>query len=171
MSIKTKMLYIWENFVCEGVNRKAQKRIIYASEMWHTNIRPKQFIAMMIHASNIKKYGCEIYPQAVLGEGLYIPHCVGIVVGSTSIIGKNCTIYPNVVFGAKDKNVSGRRHAKVGDNCSFGANSTIIGAINIGNNVTVGAGAVVTKDVPDNSIVVGINKIIRKEGSDGKETI
>ncbi len=119
---------------------------------------------MLLHARNIKRYGCEIYPQATIGKGFYMPHCVGIVIGNTTIIGENCVVFPNVVFGAryspKGDNPQGRRHAKVGNNCVFGANSTIFGDITIGNNVTVGAGAVVTKDVPDNTTVVGVNKLI-----------
>ncbi|MBR3144994.1 MAG: serine acetyltransferase [Clostridia bacterium] len=98
---------------------------------------------------------------------MYIPHFVGIVIGNTAEIGENCTIFPGVVFGAKyspkKENPNGRRHPKCGNNCVFGANSSIIGDITIGNNVTVGAGAVVTKDIPDNSIVVGVNNIKQKK--------
>ena len=89
-----------------------------------------------------------------------------MVVGNTTVLGKNCTIFPNVVFGARyspnKKESKGRRHALVGDNCTFGANSSIIGNITIGNNVIVGAGAVITKDIPDNSIVIGNNIIIER---------
>ncbi|MCQ2455376.1 MAG: serine acetyltransferase [Clostridia bacterium] len=164
MGIKSFLIDVWEEKIIEGTNRKALKRIIKANKMYHQGNFLSKFIAMKIHNSNIKKYGCEVYPQATIGEGLYIPHCVGITVGSTTVLGKNCTIFPNVVFGAKyspsEKNPNGRRHAKCGDNCVFGANSTILGDITIGNNVTVGAGAVVTKDLPDGVTVVGNNKII-----------
>lgn len=164
MSIKAKLLHFWNNDVCEGVNRQALRRINKASRLWHKGGMINKLRAMWLHNSNVRRFGCEIYPQATIGAGLYIPHCVGIVVGNTTVIGENCTLFPNVVFGAKYSpgmpNPSGRRHALVGDNCVFGANSTIIGAITIGNNVTVGAGAVVTKDIPDNCVVVGYNKII-----------
>lgn len=163
MSIKHRLLDCWENFI-ESTNRKALKRIIKANRLYHSSSFFNKIRAMMIHNKNIKLYGSEIYPQAKIGEGLYIPHCTGIIVGSTTEIGENCTIYPNVVFGARyspnKQNPKGRRHAKCGDNCVFGANASIIGNITIGNNVTIGAGAVVTKDIPDNSIVVGVNKII-----------
>lgn len=168
MSLKSKLLYIWNDDICEGTNRKAQKSFLKANRIYHSGGKLSMVRAMFINNRNIKKYNCEIYPQAIIGEGLYIPHCVGIVVGSTTVIGKNCTLYPNVVFGAKvspnGEVPEGRRHALVGDNCVFGANSSIIGDITIGNNVTIGAGAVVTKDIPDNAIVVGVNKIIGYKG-------
>lgn len=163
MSIKTKLVDCWENYI-ESTNRKALKRIVKANKLYHSGSFFNKIRAMRMHNKNIKLFGCEVYPQAKIGDGLYIPHCTGIIVGSTTEIGKNCTIYPNVVFGARYSpnrdNPKGRRHAKCGDNCVFGANSSIIGDITIGNNVTIGAGAVVTKDIPDNAIVVGNNKII-----------
>ena len=158
MSIKSKLIDFWEYYI-ESTNRKALKRVIKANRLYHSGGFLNKIRAMRIHNKNIKLYGSEIYPQAKIGEGLYIPHCTGIVVGSTTELGKNCTIYPNVVFGARyspnKDNPKGRRHAKCGDNCVFGANASIIGAITIGNNVTVGAGAVVTKDIPDNVIAAG----------------
>lgn len=170
MSIKSKLILFWNDSICDGMNRKALRRCIYASRLWHKGGVFRQFIAMMLDKRNTRLYGCNIYPQATLGEGLYIPHFVGIVVGNTTVLGKKCTIFPNVVFGASyspnRQNPTGRRHAKCGDNCVFGANSSIIGAITIGSNVTIGAGAVVTKDVPDNVTVVGVNKILR--GYDGE---
>lgn len=164
MKIKEKIINIWNDNICEGTNRKALKSFMKANRLWQKGDKLSQFMAAVINNRNIKKYNCEIYPQAIIGEGLYIPHCVGIVVGNTTVIGKNCTLYPNVVFGAKcspnGEKPAGRRHALVGDNCVFGANSSIIGDITIGNNVTIGAGAVITKDVPDNAIVVGADKVI-----------
>jgi serine O-acetyltransferase len=163
MKLKTKLIDLWEYYI-EKTNHKALNRIIRANRLYNSGNMLQKFFAMRLHNKNIIRYGCEIYPQAQIGDGLYIPHCVGIVVGSTAQLGKNCTLYPNVVFGAKcsprTTAPEGRRHAKCGDNCVFGANSSIIGDINIGNNVTVAAGAVVTKDIPDNAIVTGYNKIV-----------
>lgn len=164
MNYKRWLLSFWNDSICERVNRCANKDVIKASELWHSGKKINMIRAMWLHSRNIKRYGCEIYPQATIGKGFYMPHCVGIVIGNTTIIGENCVVFPNVVFGAKyspnTENPKGRRHAKVGNNCVFGANSTIIGDITIGNNVTVGAGAIVTKDVPDNVTVVGVNKIV-----------
>ena len=162
MNIKNKLLHLWNDNICEETNRKALRAFYKANHLWHTNNILLQFFAMKMHAKNIKKYNCQIYPQAQIGSNLYIPHCLGIVVGNTAIIGNNCKIFPNVVIGSSQNARMpkiGRRHAIIGDNCILGANSSIIGAIHIGDNVIIGAGAVVTKDVPSNSIVLGINLI------------
>lgn len=168
--IKRILVQWWEENVCEGVNRKAERAFMRASHLWKTQNKVLRFFAMKMFEHNTKKYACEIYPQAKIGPGLRISHCVGIVVGSTAVIGENCTIFPNVVIGAryssKEKSMSGQRHATIGNNCILGANSSIIGKITIGNNVTIGAGAVVTKDIPDNAVVVGHNHIVSgKENS------
>lgn len=164
MTIKSRLIDFWNNQIFDGINRKALKRYTYASALYHRGGMINQFIALLLNRRNIRLYGCDIYPSAKLGKGLYIPHFVGIVVGSTTELGDNCTVFPGVVFGAAysptRSNSSGRRHPKCGNNCTFGANSCIIGAITIGNNVTVGAGAVVTKDVPDGATVVGVNRIL-----------
>ncbi len=162
--MKKSILKIWNDIICEGANRRALKRIVRANRLWHKSGVISKFFAMIIHNGTVKKTGCEVYPQALIGNGLYIPHCVGIVVGNTTEIGDNCVLFPNVVFGAayhpNTENPQGRRHPKVGNNCVFGANSSIIGKITIGNNVSIGAGSVITKDVPDNAIVVGVNRIV-----------
>lgn len=165
MPIKSKLIELWEEKLFDGINRKALKRYIFASRLYHKGGLINQFIALLLNRRNTRLYGCNIYPSALLGNGLYIPHFVGIVVGSTTEIGENCMIFPGVVFGAayspKRPNPRGRRHPKCGDNCVFGANSCIIGDITIGNNVTIGAGAVVTQNIPDGVVVVGNNKILR----------
>ena len=166
MDLKRILKDIWFEHFCEGENRKALKNVVRASRLWHKGGLVNHLRAVILSQWNYRKYGCQIYPQAILGEGLYSPHFVGIVVGSTTELGNNCTIFPNVVFGAAyhpgEQNPTGRRHPKCGDNCVFGANSTIIGKIFIGNNVTIGAGSVITKDIPDNVVVIGINNIIYK---------
>ena len=164
MNLKKTILYIWNDLICERTNRKALKRFYLANKLWHTNLLFFQFISMIIHSKNIKKYNCQIYPQATIGKNLYIPHCIGIVIGNTSVLGDNCVIFPNVVIGAayspnKEK-CTGRRHAIIGNNCTIGANSSIIGDIVIGNNVVIGANSIITKDIPDNAIVINNNKII-----------
>ncbi len=166
MKIKDYLLRKCDGRIFDSCNQKALKRYLYASRLYHSGGFLKRVLAVKLSDRNFKKYGCNIYPSAKLGEGLYIPHFVGIVIGSTTVLGKNCTVFPNVVFGAsyspEKDNPGGRRHPECGDNCVFGANSSIIGNIKIGNNVTVGAGAVVTKDVPDNTTVVGVNKFMEK---------
>ena len=98
--------------------------------------------------------GIEIHPGATLGEGLFIDHGAGVVIGETSEIGENVTIYQGVTLGGTGKE-TGKRHPTVGDNVVIGAGSQLLGSINVGDNVKVGAGSVVVHDVPSDSTVVG----------------
>ena len=102
-----------------------------------------------------------IAPNSV-EEGLQILHIGGFThIGANTHIGKNCTILPEVVFGNKNQNIKFQK-IEVGDNCYFGLGSKIFGPVKIGNNVTVGANSVITKDIPDNAVVGGIPaKIIK----------
>lgn len=85
---------------------------------------------------------------------------MGVVVGATAIIGNDVVIYHGVTLGAT-KQMPGRRHPKIGNNVLIGAGAKLLGPITIGDNVQIGANAVVTKDVPANSIAVGIPAVIR----------
>jgi serine O-acetyltransferase len=98
--------------------------------------------------------GIEIHPGATLGEGLFIDHGAGVVIGETSEIGENVTVDQGVTLGGTGKE-SGKRHPTVGDNVVIGAGSQLLGSINVGDNVKVGAGSVVVHDVPSDSTVVG----------------
>ena len=119
------------------------------------------FLARLI--SQIGRFftGIEIHPGATIGKRLFIDHGMGIVIGETSTIGNDCTIYHNATLGGtgKDKN---KRHPDLGNNVMVGAGAKILGPIKIGNNVKIGANSIVLKDVPDNVTVVKCNKIIKK---------
>ncbi|WP_458449409.1 serine acetyltransferase [Fibrobacter sp.] len=99
------------------------------------------------------KTGIFISPNTC-GAGLLLPHPGSIRISGIVRMGENCTILPSVLFGRRRPEATG--NIVVGDDCYFGAGSTIIGPLTIGNNVTIGAGAVVTKDMPSNSVVGGI---------------
>ena len=103
-----------------------------------------------------------IYPNTI-GSGFRIYHAGDFVhVGPNVRIGRNCTMLPGVVFGNKSETPD-NTPVVVGDNCYFGLGAKILGGVKIGNNVIVGANAVVTKDIPDNAVVGGIPaKIIKK---------
>jgi serine O-acetyltransferase len=108
--------------------------------------------------------GIEIHPAAEIAEGFFIDHGMGVVIGETTIIGKNCSLFQGVTLGGTGKE-KGKRHPTLKDNVVVGAGAKILGKIVIGNNVYVGANAVVLKDVPDNCTVVGIpGRIARREG-------
>ncbi|WP_202951229.1 serine O-acetyltransferase [Xenococcus sp. PCC 7305] len=99
--------------------------------------------------------GIEIHPGATIGKGVFIDHGMGVVIGETAIVGDYCLIYQNVTLGGTGKQI-GKRHPTLAQNVVVGAGAKILGNINIGNNVRVGAGSIVLRDVPDDSTVVGI---------------
>ncbi len=105
--------------------------------------------------------GVEIHPGAVIGKRLFIDHGMGIVIGETAEIGDDCLIYHGATLGGTGKDV-GKRHPTIGNNCMIGSGSKLLGPIVIGNNVKVGANAVVLENVEDNTTVVGINRKIKK---------
>jgi serine O-acetyltransferase len=99
--------------------------------------------------------GIEIHPGAQIGHRLFIDHGMGVVVGETSIVGDDVTIYQNVTLGGTGKE-KGKRHPTVGNGVLIGAGARLLGNITIGQNCRVGAGSVVLHDVPDNSTIVGV---------------
>lgn len=108
--------------------------------------------------------GIEIHPGAQIKEGLFIDHGMGVVIGETSIVGNNVTLYQGVTLGGTGKE-RGKRHPNIGDNVVIGTGAKILGNITIGENSYIGANAVVVKDVPPNSTVVGVpGRIAKQEG-------
>ena len=108
--------------------------------------------------------GIEIHPGAKIGKGFFIDHGMGVVIGETSEIGDNCTIFQGVTLGGTGKE-RGKRHPTLRNNVVIGAGASILGDITIGDSSYIGAGSVVTKDVPPTSTVVGVpGRIIRLEG-------
>lgn len=107
--------------------------------------------------------GIEIHPGADIGGGLFIDHGMGVVIGETTAIGRDCLIYQGVTLGGTGKE-KGKRHPTLGNNVVVGAGAKVLGAITIGDYGKIGANAVVLKSVPDYSIVVGVpGKIIKKK--------
>jgi serine O-acetyltransferase len=99
--------------------------------------------------------GIEIHPAAQIGRRLFIDHGMGVVVGETSIIGEEVTIYQGVTLGGTGKD-TGKRHPTLGNGVVIGAGAKVLGNIEIGDNSRIGAGSVVLRSVPDNSTVVGV---------------
>ena len=99
--------------------------------------------------------GIEIHPGATIGQGLFIDHGMGVVIGETAEIGEDVTLYHGVTLGGT-RLEKGKRHPTLGDRVVVGAGAKILGAITIGSDTRIGANAVVVKSVPDNSVVVGV---------------
>ena len=110
--------------------------------------------------------GIEIHPGARLGAGLFIDHGMGVVIGETSEIGDNVTMYQGVTLGGTGSE-KGKRHPTIGNNAVIGAGAKILGNITIGDNTYIGSNAVVIRDIAANSTVVGVPGRITKQ--DGKK--
>ena len=108
--------------------------------------------------------GVEIHPGATIGKGLFIDHGSGVVIGETTIIGDNCTLYQGVTLGGTGKE-SGKRHPTLGNNVMVGAGAKVLGNFTVGDNSKIAAGAVVLGPVPECSTAVGIPAhVIRRWG-------
>ena len=101
------------------------------------------------------KTGVEIHPGAKIGKGLFIDHGMGVVIGETTEIGDNCTLYQGVTLGGTGKD-HGKRHPTLGNNVLVGAGAKILGPFTVGDNARVAAGAVVLSEVPPNATAVGV---------------
>ena len=106
--------------------------------------------------------GIEIHPGAKIGKNLFIDHGMGVVIGETSEIGDNVTIYHNATLGGISPSINSneqrniKRHPTLKDNVVVGSGAQVLGPIVIGKNAKIGSNAVVTKDVPENAVMIGI---------------
>ena len=108
--------------------------------------------------------GIEIHPGAQIGQGVFIDHGMGVVIGETAIVGDYSLIYQGVTLGGTGKE-TGKRHPTLGENVVIGGGAKVLGNIQIGNNVRIGAGSVVLRDVPSNCTVVGIpGRVVYRSG-------
>ena len=119
-------------------------------------------IARIISQSSRFLTGIEIHPKAKIGKNLFIDHGMGVVIGETSEIGNNVTIYHGVTLGGispsidSDKQRDVKRHPTLKNNVVVGSGAQILGPVAVGENAKIGANSVVTKDVPDNAVMVGV---------------
>ena len=108
--------------------------------------------------------GLEIHPGATIGNGVFIDHGAGIVIGETAEIGNNCVLFHNVTLGGTGKHI-GKRHPSIGNNVFIGTGSILLGPIHVGDNVKIGANSfVVMRDVPSGCTVAGTPAKIIKRG-------
>ncbi len=133
-----------------GFHARQFHRIAHTLFKWHIPFLPR-FI------SHISRFltGIEIHPGATIGEGFFIDHGMGVVIGETSVIGDNVTLYQGVTLGGTSHRRA-KRHPTLGNNVVVGVGAQLIGDITIGDNTKVGAGSVVVSSVPANATVVGV---------------
>jgi serine O-acetyltransferase len=129
--------------------------------------RKKMFlVARMISQAGRAFTGIEIHPGATIGRRFFIDHGMGVVIGETTVIGDDVLLYQGVTLGGTGL-AKGKRHPTIGNNVVIGTGAKVLGNISVGDNSYIGANAVVIKDVPDNSTVVGVPGRITKQ--DGKK--
>lgn len=127
-------------------------------------LKKHYFLARWISQRALHKTGIEIHPGATIGKGLFIDHGSGVVIGETTIIGDNCTIYQNVTLGGTGKDV-GKRHPTLGNNVLVGAGARVLGPFTVGDNAKIAANAVVLSEVPPNCTAVGVPaRVVKRDG-------
>ena len=122
--------------------------------------------------SNVSRFvtGIEIHPGATIGEGLFIDHGMGVVIGETAEIGDDCHILQGVTLGGTSLHRT-KRHPTLGNRVTVGAGAKLIGAVEIGDNARIGAGSVVVTNVPENATVVGVPGHVVAFHDPGSDTI
>ena len=123
-----------------------------------------KFLARYISQRCVRCTGIEIHPAATIGRRLFIDHGTGVVIGETTIIGDDCTIYQGVTLGGTGKD-KGKRHPTLGNHVMVGSGAKVLGPITIEDNVRIAAGAVVLQDIPSDSTAVGVPaRVVRRKG-------
>lgn len=122
------------------------------------------FLARWISQKGVRKTGIEIHPGAQIGKGFFIDHGNGVIIGETTIIGDNVTLYQGVTLGGTGKE-QGKRHPTIGNNVMISTGAKVLGSFTIGDNSKIGAGSVVLNEVPPNSTVVGVPGRVVKRGN------
>jgi len=123
------------------------------------------FWARWISQRGVRKTGIEIHPGAQIGKGFFIDHGNGVIIGETTIIGDNVTLYQGVTLGGTGKE-HGKRHPTIGDNVMISAGAKVLGSFTIGANSKIGAGSVVLSEVPPDSTVVGVpGRVVKRKNT------
>ena len=145
-AIKSKMeVFLYPSFWALLKYRKAHK--LYKKGHFYR--------ARKLSQRTARKTGIEIHPGATIGEGLFIDHGHGVVIGETTVVGDNCTIYQGVTLGGVGLN-KGKRHPTLGNNVTVGCGAKILGAFEVGDNCNIAANAVLLKPLDNDTTAVGI---------------
>lgn len=122
------------------------------------------FTARLISQLSRFVTGIEIHPGATIGKGFFVDHGMGVVIGETTVIGDNVILYQGVTLGGTGLQ-KGKRHPTIGNNVVIGCGAKVLGNITVGDNAYIGANAVVVRDVPPNSTIVGVpGRVTRQDG-------
>lgn len=158
-------LWVMDLLLISNVDRKAEREFWEMRRLYEKGGFINKYRSRRIENKLRLKFGLIIPCSAKIGKNFQIRHPEGIGIGRTTEIGDNCKVYPWFVAmaglkGDEERVVSHiRRHPKIGNDCILGSKATLIGPIIIGDDVTIGACAIVTKDVPSHSVVKGLNQI------------
>ena len=129
--------------------------------LWNHGLRS---VARLSSQATRAATGVEIHPAAKIGRRFFIDHAMGVVIGETTVIGDDCTLYQGVTLGGTG-NETGKRHPTLGNNVLVGVGAKVLGNICVGDNSKVGGNAVVVDDVPPNSTVVGVpGRVVKRDG-------
>ncbi len=154
-SIKSPMeVILYPSFKVMISYRRAHKLYLKGHYFW----------ARWISQRAARRTGIEIHPGATIGKGFFIDHGTGVIIGETTIIGDNVTLYQGVTLGGTGKE-TGKRHPTLEDNVMVSAGAKVIGSFTIGKNSKIGAGSVVIEEVPPNCTVVGVPGHIVKQNN------
>lgn len=136
---------------------------VLAYRVSHKLYEKKKFFAARLISQGARFLtGIEIHPGAKIGKGLFIDHGSGVVIGETTEIGDNCTLYQGVTLGGTGKHV-GKRHPTLGDNVMVGTGAKVLGPFKVGDNTKIAANAVVLEEIPENCTAVGIPaRVVRR---------
>ena len=131
------------------------KVMLYYRTAHKLYLKKHYFLARWISQKAVRRTGIEIHPGAQIGKGFFIDHGNGVIIGETTVIGDNVTLYQGVTLGGTGKE-HGKRHPTIGNNVMISTGAKVLGSFKIGDNSKIGAGSVVLKEVPPNSTVVGV---------------
>ncbi len=138
---------------------------IWAHRVSHWLYKRHRYVLARIVSQVARHFtGIEIHPGAVIGEGLFIDHGMGVVIGETAEIGRNVTLFQGVTLGGTGKE-KGKRHPTIGDDVMIAAGAKVLGSFKVGDRAKIGSGAVVLREVPPNSTVVGVpGRVVMQDG-------
>ena len=126
-------------------------------------LRHHYFWARWVSQKGARRTGIEIHPGAQIGKGFFIDHGHGVIIGETTGIGDNVTLYQGVTLGGTGKE-QGKRHPTIGNNVMISTGAKVLGSFKIGDNSKIGAGSVVLNEVPPNSTVVGVpGRVVKRD--------